>query len=115
MSFSLLKPMSDRRLLDSPLYRYRRQQFLLLHPYCQVWLAEHHLTEDEAKQQQGLVRLPDQSTVSVPLATEIHHRNKRRGADLLDQSEWLAVSREAHARIEGHKTWARAHGYLRDF
>lgn len=115
MTWSLLRPMSERRLRESQLYRYRIRQFLLVHPYCQVWLAEHHLTEDDAKHLRGLVRLSDGTQVSIPLSTQVHHRNKRRGADLLDQSEWLAVSREAHERIENNKTWARAQGYLRIF
>jgi hypothetical protein len=51
----------------------------------------------------------------VPLATQVHHRNKRRGADLLDQTEWLAVSASAHHRIENDKAWARAQGYLLNF
>lgn len=105
--------MSDRRCRQSSLYLYRVKEFLLRHPYCQVWLAEHKLSEGAV--QNGLVQLADGSVARPPLATEVHHRNKRRGSDLLDQAEWLAVSREAHERIEGNKTWARAKGYLRDF
>jgi hypothetical protein len=107
--------MSEKRLKESVLYRYRIRDFLLLHPYCQVWLEESGILEEEAKRSEGLVRLKDGSHVSVPLAVQVHHRNKRRSADLLDQSEWLAVSREAHAQLEGNKAWARLKGYLRDF
>lgn len=115
MKRSALNPMSPRRLRESQLYHYRAREFLLRHPYCQVWLAEHQLAEEVVKAQQGTATLPDGSRVAVPLSTEVHHRNKRRGADLLDQSEWLAVSREAHERIENNKFWARARGYLRSF
>jgi hypothetical protein len=51
----------------------------------------------------------------VPLSTEIHHKNKRRGADLLEPHFWLAVSQDAHRRIEENKAWARAECYLLDF
>lgn len=115
MKRSPLRRISVRRLAETRLYRFRIQQFLFRHPYCQVWLTEHGISEAEAIQRSGLVHLMDGSRVMVPLATEVHHRNKRRGWDLLDQSEWLAVSREAHRRIESEKTWAREQGFLREF
>jgi hypothetical protein len=114
MNRSSLRRLSARRLVENRLYQYRRKLFLLAHPYCQVWCAEHGVAEEVAIRQGG--RLPlDGAMVSVPLSTEIHHVNKRRGADLLDPRFWLAVSAEAHRRIEDHKDWARARGYLRDF
>ena len=79
-----------------------------------MWLAEHGVEEAVALRLGGRVPLAG-ALVSVPLATEIHHRNKRRGADLIDPQHWLAVSAAAHRRIEDHKTWARAQGYLLDF
>jgi hypothetical protein len=112
---SRLRRISARRLFETDLYRYRVRLFLLKHPYCQVWLAERGIEEEWAKAQNGLVCGTDGVRMVVPLATQVHHRNKRRGADLLDQTEWLAVSREAHAWIENHKDWARARGFLRDF
>lgn len=109
-----LRRISARRLEETSLYRYRRIQFLRAHPYCQVWLAEHGIAETDAVRQQGRVHL-DGVAVSIPLSTEIHHVNKRRGTDLLDPRFWLAVSAGAHRRIESNKPWARAQGYLRDF
>ena len=111
---SRLRPVSARRLHETWLYQYRRKQFFAVHPYCQVFLAEHGIDEAEAIRQRGCVLL-NGTPVTIPLATELHHRNKRRGADLLDQSEWLAVSGEAHRRIEEQKDWARLAGYLHDF
>jgi hypothetical protein len=110
-----LRRISDRRLVETNLYRYRIKQFLLEHPYCQVWLAEHGISEETALREGGVVPLPNGSRASVPLATQVHHRNKRRGADLLDQDNWLAVSAEAHDRIESDKAWARAQGFLLPF
>ena len=117
MKRTALRRISVRRLAETSLYHYRRKQFLLAHPYCQVWLAEHGIVEAEAMRAGGQVRFegPDGPRSLIPLATEIHHRNKRRGADLLDQRGWLAVAREAHERIESNKAWARAQGYLCDF
>ena len=112
-----LRRISARRLEETSLYHYRRKQFLLAHPYCQVWLAEHGIDEATAIRDLGFVRLagPSGPATVVPLSTEIHHRNKRRGADLLDQKHWLAVSTDAHRRIEANKAWARAEGFLLDF
>ena len=59
--------------------------------------------------------IPGDPQVVVPLATQVHHRDKRRWARLLDESQWLAVSRQAHRQIEDSLEWARANGYLRDF
>lgn len=59
--------------------------------------------------------LLDGSAAIIPIATEIHHTNKRRGADLLDPQGWLAVSPEAHQRIEANKTGARGTGWRLDF
>jgi hypothetical protein len=109
-----LAPISDLRREESALYQLRRRTFLLRHPYCQVWLAEHGLAEAGVVRDGGRARLGS-DWVAAPLSTEIHHRNKRRGEDLLDQRHWLAVSREAHRRIESDKAWARARGYLLDF
>lgn len=109
-----LRPISDRRLRETNLYRFRSRRFLLAHPYCQIWLAEHDVAEGMAIRLGGVLRLAG-AWVSVPRATEIHHRNKRRGANLLDERHWLAVSAAAHDEIENHKAWARTRGYLLNF
>ena len=109
-----LRRISVRRIEETSLYRYRRTRFLLAHPYCQVWLAEHGIAETDAVRHHGRVHLGG-VTVSIPLSTEIHHVNKRRGTDLLDPRFWLAVSTGAHRQIESNKAWARAQGYLLDF
>ncbi len=115
MKRTALRRLSPRRLLETDLYRFRARQFLLKHPYCQVWLAEHALTETTLIATGGTITRPDQPPLIAPLATQVHHRNKRRGADLLDETEWLAVSASAHTHLETHKSWARARSYLRDF
>lgn len=111
---SALCRISARRLEETWLDRYRCQRFLLAHPYCQVWLAEHRIAEEIVICQRGRVLL-DGAIVCAPLSTEIHHRNKGRGVDLLDPRGWLAVSSDAHRRIEANKTWARARRYLEAF
>lgn len=114
MNRTPLRRISARRLGENWLYQYRRKEFLSAHPYCQVWLAEHGLAEADVIRRGGRVAF-DGVVSTAPLATEIHHKNKRRGADLLDSQYWLAVSQVGHRRIEENKTWARAQGYILDF
>lgn len=110
-----LRKASERRLIELGYYAERHRRFLLQHPYCQVWLAEHGVAEEAVIAAGGLVRLrPGEELTAVPLATQVHHQNKRRFEMLIDERFWLAVSREAHERIERNKGWARASGYLRD-
>jgi hypothetical protein len=109
--------MSARHASDIESYDVSRLRFLSEHPYCQVWLHEHGIGEELAIRNKGNVRLGERNSpvVPVPLATEVHHKNKRRSEMLLDTRYWMAVSAEAHKRIETHKDWARAAGYLLDF
>ncbi len=114
MKRTTLRRVSMRRLSELSLYHYRRKLFLRAHPYCQVWLAEHGVQEETAIRQGGRVECGGVMEI-IPLSTEIHHKNKRRGGDLLDQDYWMAVSLDAHRGIEGNKAWARALGYSSNF
>ena len=84
MGHSGLNASSARRAEETSAYLYRRRQFLLTHPYCQVWCAEHGIDEQDAIRCGGRIQMADKTAIA-PLSTEIHHRNKRRGADLLLQ------------------------------
>ncbi len=112
---SKLKPVSTKRAGQLREYAKLRKQFLEDHPFCQVAIEEH--AADEAV----IVRIfKDCSALliagqHIPRATEIHHKNKRRGAMLNDTKHWMAVCRENHERIENNKAWARSKGYLKDF
>lgn len=111
-----LRRVSRRRLEQIRLYGVRGPRFLKAHPYCQVWLALRAVTEAAAIRGRGLVINPQTGRqVRVPRSTAIHHRNKRRGARLLDECEWLAVSWWGHAQVEENKRWARSRGFLRPF
>lgn len=107
---------SARRREELAAYRAARLRFLREHPYCQVWLAERGIPEERAIRERGLFRFgPGVSPVRVPRSDTVHHRNKRRGARLLDEREWMAVSWAAHRRIEQNKAWARERRYLRPY
>jgi hypothetical protein len=45
-------------------------------------------------------------------ATEIHHKNGREHSRLIDESYWLAVTREGHQKIHANPQWARDNNYL---
>jgi hypothetical protein len=117
-----IRRVSSRRARELRIYRRAVYVFLLAHPFCQVYLKENNLSEAEAIANKGchfVRRQGDGLTwieaLDIPFATQVHHMNKRRGARLLDESEWLAVCKAAHDRIEGNKSWARAAGFLRNF
>lgn len=44
-------------------------------------------------------------------ATDIHHMKGRIGELLLDESNWLPVSREGHQKIELNPKWAKEMGF----
>ncbi len=117
-----LRRVSPKRILRLRSYYTRALAFLAAHPYCQVWLREHGLTEQDAIAGKGFVKLSRVVGTTmvlwdspVPKSEEVHHTNKRRGARLLEEADWLAVSAAAHDRIEANKAWAREQGYLKAF
>lgn len=99
--------MSKKRATQILTYLTERKAFLKANPVCQVWLKENR--------RQSSATNGDLIACRAPIATEIHHIAKRRGAALNDTSKWLAVCRENHERIEQNKVWARANGYLDNF
>lgn len=120
--YTPIRRVSTKRARQLRQYSTARKAFLVAHPYCQVWLKEHGFTESEALAGKGSVSLvridvgvTTRALVVVPIAEEVHHVRKRRGAALLDETHWLAVSVEMHNKIERNKSWARARGYLARF
>jgi len=111
-----LRRISFRRRGELNRYGPKRKKFLRDHPYCQFWLAENSVSEAHAIAQRGRVRIgKDSAKVSVPRSSTIHHRNKRRGARLLEERFWMAVSWAGHRFIEQQKKWARDRAYLTQF
>lgn len=119
-----LRPVSGRRESEVRAYAIARRQYLAAHPICEVWCREHNFAwaGDAIYQYRAAGVIPrdyitanELHQIGAPHATEVHHMDKRRGARLLDESQWLAVCRANHERIESNKAWARASGWLRDF
>lgn len=91
---SPLRKQSSRRQKEARLYTKKRKAFLEDHPYCEV----SHLIWG------GIPRWVS--------STDIHHKAGRIGKNFLDDSTWMAVSREAHDWIHSHPKEARAKGWL---
>ena len=114
---------STKRARQLREYSARRIYYLREHPVCEVWLKENGWIRVETdpgvwtkwKDLSLRSTLPHLLSIGAPAATEIHHVAKRRGAMLNDERNWLAVCRHNHERIEQHKSWARANGYLTNF
>lgn len=43
--------------------------------------------------------------------TDVHHKKGRRGSLYLDETYWVALSREGHKFVEEHPEWAKENGY----
>ena len=83
-----IKPISDKRKVQLDEYKVQRIKFLLAHPICQCGDC-------------------------LEAATDIHHMRGRSGAQLNEETDFLATCREDHIYIEDHPDWARAKGYTR--
>lgn len=80
-----LKKVSKTMVSKLKLYSAQRKRFLEMNPTCALY--------------------------GIP-AVDVHHVFGR-GKYLLDESTWLAVSREAHRKIHDNPKWAREMGYLK--
>jgi hypothetical protein len=82
-----LKRVSKKRRAVNADYSERRDIFLGLHDCCQV----ENCTNESA---------------------HIHHLKGRDGANLLDETTWLACCPICHRRIHDNPAWAYEKGYL---
>ena len=103
-------------------YALARASYLADNPVCEVWLRLNGWTKlgtlKYGRTQYGKTLEIDADELirlGAPIATQIHHTNKRRGAMLNDETYWLAVCRVNHERIEQDKAWARREGFLLNF
>lgn len=118
-----LRRVSKKRSKELMTYAKRRASFLIGHPICEVWCKENGWTwlgyvGRAIYGNQNGRQVPAEvlsMNFDAPTAMEIHHKAKRRGAMLNDESQWLAVCRANHERIENNKSWARANGFLLNF
>ena len=115
-----IKRVSDKRRKQNAEYMKVRATYLSEHPYCEVWLMEHGVSREQVDADNGYAEivvscpaggLTQTRMVKVPLATEIHHKEKR-GKNLCNVETFLAVCRDSHNDIHRMPSWARANGYL---
>jgi hypothetical protein len=94
-------------------YSKKRKAFLLAHPYCEVFLIRKGLTEKDSVLWGGqYFHRPTMTVYWAPRSVDIHHRAGRIGAKLLDESDWIAASREEHEWVHAHPKEARSLGLL---
>lgn len=114
-----LRRVSTTRAAELRLYSLRRKRFLAENPVCEVFLILGGWKKiGPAKWTTILGEPADLNALlagGCPASTQVHHKNKRRRAMLLNEDFWMAVSRENHERIENNKSWAREKGFLLNF
>lgn len=91
-------------------YAKKRKAFLAAHPFCQVRIAVFGLTENFVIWAEG--KMPNWAGGWMPRATEVHHKAGRSGKNFLDESTWMAVSREGHRWLHNNPREARARGWI---
>lgn len=112
-----LRPMSDKRRVQSREYSTLREQFLFAHPVCQFWCWMNGYEEKDGlywrKADANKVKLSgnDMLSLGAEMSCDIHHKAKR-GANYLNTETWMAVSRGAHEYIHNRPSWARENGFL---
>ena len=113
-----IRPMSKKRERENREYLKRRKAFLLAHPFCQIWLRRNGYTEADAFEHDGLIPIDWDNGAgvvghnSVPHSEEIHHAWGRIGKNFLDESTWVACSRQEHTWLHSHPKEARQLGLL---
>ena len=110
-----LRPVSAKRASERTRYRSEAKIFLFLNPISQLWLLANGWRKSAPREYK---RGDEWATAEALLykgavaSTQVHHRNKCRGARLLDQRWWMAVGTGNHQWIEDNKQVARARGWL---
>lgn len=109
-----LRKVSSKRSRELREYSKKRKAFLEAHPWCQVTLARFGCDERMVITNGGIFKVCGDivGTVHVPRSCDIHHKAGRTGWRLNDESQWLAVSREAHEWIHANPSEARRRGWL---
>jgi len=113
---SFIPKMSLRRHRQEQQYSNMRRKYLIQHPLCQLTIAYHRLDEASVVEMgvpaSGFMEF---NGIFIPFATEIHHRNKRSGARLVDRRWFASACRKRHTWVEGNKDIERREGYLLPF
>lgn len=95
---SRLRPVSKKRARELSVYRVKRERFLAEHDRCEIGPVLHAADITESN-----------CTYS---GVEVHHRKRRLGGNLTDESTWLASCPECHRWIETHASTARRLGII---
>lgn len=105
-----LRACSKDRQKDNRSYAVDREEYLALHPFCQIAIAMARVHEVDVVAGRGLL-----NGRRFPLSTQIHHRNKARGGRKNDQRWWMACCTYWHDEVENDKRQARLDGFLLPF
>lgn len=111
------KRVSARKRRRDEDYHVLRARYLIEHPFCQITIARLGFSEERVlAKARGLDATNCEGIYFegqlIPIATQIHHRNKRLGRRQNDARFWLAAAPGPHEWVEGDKAAARAAGYL---
>jgi hypothetical protein len=122
---SRIRRVSKGRAKDMKVYSERRRAFLEAHPWCQIWLKRRGISEDVVRESQMM--LGSRAIVTgndpvdgfsawqvgwIPASCDVHHSKGRTGKNYLDETTWVAASRDEHEWAHRHPSQARELGLL---
>lgn len=107
MKRSRMRRVTPRRREENAQYWLLHGEYLERHPFCQISIAMAGADEAQVIANNGRWQRQD-----MPRSTQVHHRNKSRGARKNDVRWWMAASQTGHDLVEGNKRQARNEGFL---
>lgn len=97
------------RRREKATYKIQNVAYLEAHPFCQITIAIHRQTEERILANNGFYTIAGVMR-RIPFATQVHHRNKCRGARLTDERFFMSACDDEHWHVENGKAWAREIG-----
>ncbi len=102
-----LKRAKPKRRKEKAEYARAEAIYLAAHPFCQIQIAMRGANERSVIENGGW-----DGDVRIARSTQVHHRNKRDSARLLDERWWMSAGFASHIIVESRKNWSRSEGYL---
>lgn len=110
-----IRRVSKKRAKANRTYAALRRDYLIEHPFCQIYIKRFGLNEGEIIKMNGAYREVNCGFVywkMVPMAYEIHHTKHPKWKYLNDTSTWLSACRDMHMWAHNHPSEAREKGCL---
>jgi hypothetical protein len=111
-----IKRVSKKRAQANREYSNKRKDYLIAHPWCQIFMKRYGIDEAVVKANNGVYPEVTYGGMvhwkRVPFANQIHHTKKPKQTYLNVVETWLSACQEQHEWVENNKSKARELGLL---